>query len=154
MASFINAADVVAAAIEIERRGHAFYCSVQEKTERPDDKEFFAFMAEEEKRHGAIFQNMLMRIGGLRLPPGSEVDEYLEYLTNLLNSHTLFVPGLEVRILEAPLYQALQFEKDSLLFFIEMENLVPDAEKPHVRACADEERRHIKLLSKRRHLFY
>jgi rubrerythrin len=152
MASFINAADAVAAAVEIERRGHAFYSGLIEKVERPADKEFFAFMAEEEKRHEEIFLAMLKRIGGLRLPEGSSDLEYLDYLTVMLTHHSLFVPDLEARTLEAPLHAAMQFEKDSLLFFIELERMVPDSEKEPVRACADEERRHLKMLGKIRHL--
>jgi rubrerythrin len=152
MASFINAADAVAAAVEIERRGHAFYTEAQEKAEQTRDKEFFAFMAREEKRHEGIFLEMLKRIGGLRLPEESSDREYLEYLTVMLGHHSLFVPGLETRILETPLHAAMQFEKDTLLFFIELEHMVPDSEKKHVRACADEERRHIKVLGQIRHL--
>lgn len=152
MASFINAADAIAAAVEIERRGHAFYTSVYEKAEKPQDKEFFAFMAEEEKRHEDVFLGMLRRIGGLRLPEGSSDLEYLEYLTVMLNHHSLFVPGLEGRILETPLHAAMQFEKDTLLFFIELEHMVPDSEKQLVRDCANEERHHIKMLGKIRHL--
>ena len=152
MASFINAADAIAAAVEIERRGHAFYTSVHEKAENPKDKEFFAFMAEEEKRHEDVFIGILNRIGGLRLPEGSSDLEYLEYLTAMLNHHSLFVPGLDERIMEAPLHTAMQFEKDTLLFFIELEHMVPDSEKQYVRACANEERNHLKLLGKIRHL--
>ncbi|MDR2488865.1 MAG: ferritin family protein [Desulfovibrio sp.] len=152
MASFINAADAIAAAVEIERRGHAFYTSVRDKAEKPKDKEFFAFMAEEEKRHEAIFLDMFKRTGGLRVPEGSSQQEYLDYLTVLLTHHSLFVPGLESRILETPLHAAMQFEKDTLLFFIELEEMVPAAEKNVVRACADEERRHLRMLGTIRHL--
>ena len=152
MASFVNAADAIAAAIEIERRGHAFYTSVQEKAENPKDKEFFAFMANEEKRHEEVFLEMLKRIGGLRLPEESTDQEYLDYLTAMLYHHSLFVPDLEELIIKTPLHMAMQFEKDTLLFFIEMEDLVPEAEKQHVRDCANEERHNLRLLSKIRHL--
>lgn len=152
MASFVNAADIIAAAIEIERRGHAFYTSVRDKVENPKDKEFFAFMAEEEKRHEGIFLDMLKRIGGLRLPEESTDQEYLDYLTAMIYHHSLFVPDLEQRIMEAPLHMAMQFEKDTLLFFIEMERMVPEAEKRHVRACANEERGHLRRLGQIRHL--
>ena len=50
MASFISAKDAVSAAVEIEKRGYAFYCSVRDKASDAEDREFFAFMAEEEKR--------------------------------------------------------------------------------------------------------
>ena len=152
MASFVNAADAVAAAIEIERQGHAFYTSVLEKAENPKDKEFFAFMANEEKRHQELFTDMLKRVGGLRLPVENTDQEYLDYLTTMLYHHLVFEPGLERRIIETPLHTAMQLEKDSLLFFIEMEDLLPDSEKQQARALADEERRHMKLLGKIRHL--
>ena len=133
MASFVNAADAVAAAVEIERRGHAFYTQVQEKASVPDDKDFFAFMAGEEKRHEGIFEAMLKRMGGLPLPAGSDDAEYLEYVQGLLDSHTLFMPDQEKRMLESPLYQAMQFEQDTLIFFLELEKMVPDSDKHYVR---------------------
>jgi len=148
MAGFVNATDAIAAAIEIERRGHAFYTGALEKAEKPKDKEFFAFMANEEKRHQDLFTDMLKRIGGLRLPAASTDQEYLDYLSAMLDHHSLFGPGREQRIIDSPLDTAMQFEKDTLLYFIEMEALVPDAEKQHLRALADEERRHLKLLGK------
>lgn len=148
MASFVNAADAVAAAVEIERRGHAFYEKVEAKT-TGEDKDFFAFMAKEELRHEGIFQAMLDRLGGVPLPAGSTDEEYLLYVKGLLDSHTLFMPDQEKRILEAPVYQALQFEKDTLIFFLELETMVPDSEKKYVRECADEERKHIRMLIKR-----
>ena len=149
MASFVNAADAVAAAVEIERRGHAFYVQVEQKASGADDKEFFAFMAKEEKRHEGIFESMLSRMGGLPLPAGSDDAEYLDYVKGLLDSHTLFMPDQEKRTLDAPLYQAMQFEKDTLIFFLELEKMVPDSEKHYVRECAEEERSHLRMLLKR-----
>lgn len=149
MASFVNAADAVTAAVEIERRGYTFYRAVEEKAASTDDKEFFAFMAEEEKRHEGVFAAMLGRIGGLPLPAGSTDAEYLHYVQGVLDSHTLFMPDQEALTLRAPLHQAMQFEKDTLLFFVELEQMVPDSEKHFVRNCADEERKHLRLLLER-----
>ncbi len=146
MASFIKAADAVAAAVEIEKRGHAFYLEVAEKAVNPTDKKFFHYMAEEENRHEKLFSTMLTRLGGLELPAGSSDAEYLEYVQALLDSHTLFLPEAHERMLQSPIGAAIQLEKDTLLFFIALEEMVPEAERKTVRACADEERRHIKLL--------
>lgn len=150
MASFVNAADAIAAAVEIERRGRSFYLQAAEKALSADDKEFFSFMASEEERHESVFTNMLQRIGGLPLPAGSSDAEYLAYVSDLLDSHTLFIPGLEERILHDPLLEAIKFEKDTLLFFNELDGMVPDEERKYVRSCADEERKHIRMLLKRR----
>lgn len=149
MASFVYAADAAAAAVEIERRGYAFYKSAEENATHPSDKKFFAFMAEEERRHESVFEKMLERLGGVPLPADSTDEEYLTYVKGLLDSHSLFLPDKERKVLESPMQQALQFEKDTFLFFMEMEGLVPEAERVHVRLCADEERKHIKMLLKR-----
>ena len=149
MASFVNAADAAAAAVEIERRGHAFYKSVEEKATGKKDKEFFAFMAKEEERHEGIFAAMLKRLGGVPFPAGSTDEEYLAYVQGLIDSHTLFLPNQQERMLESPLHMAMQFEKDTLIFFLELERMVPESEKKHVQECADEERSHLRMLLKR-----
>ena len=150
MASFVNAADVVAAAVEIERRGHAFYLELQGRAVSAQNKEFFAFMAQEELRHENVFSTMLERIGGLPLPAGSTDEEYQQYVRDLLDSHTLFMPGSHDRALKTPMHEAVQFEKDTLLFFLELERMVPASEAAAVRQCADEERKHIRMLLDRK----
>jgi len=42
---------------------------------------------------------------------------------------------------------AMGFEKDTILFFVEMLEFVPESEKKHVKACIDEERSHLRLLA-------
>lgn len=149
MASFVSAADAIAAAVEIERRGYDFYRSVEARATEAEDKKFFAFMAEEEQRHESLFAAMLERVGGLELPTGSDDAEYLAYVQGLLNSHYLFMAAQREDILENPLLTAMQFEKDTLVFFLELEHMVPASEKQYVRECADEERRHLRMLLRR-----
>lgn len=147
MASFTNAADVLTAAVEIERRGFAFYRRAAESAVSPEDKEFFAFMAKEEQRHEKIFEDMLLRAGGLDLPASSSEGEYLEYVDLLLNSHCMFLPGQLHGMNEDPLRQAIAFEKDTILFFSAMLRLVSPADRAQVEACIEEEQRHIRLLA-------
>jgi hypothetical protein len=42
---------------------------------------------------------------------------------------------------------AMGFEKDTIMFFLEMREFVPDGEKKHIQACIDEERSHLRLLA-------
>ncbi len=149
MSALINAADAIAAAVEIERRGHVFYAKIAEKTLNKDDKEFFLFMASEEKRHEGIFSAMLERVGGLPMPAGSNDEEYLMYVRALLDTHNLFMTAQETEILKNPIIEAMRFEKDTLLFFSALEGFVPESEKKAIRSCADEERGHLKMLAKR-----
>ncbi len=149
MASFINAGDAVAAAVEIEKRGHGFYVSVAEQASDADVKEFFEFMAREELCHEKIFEAMLKRVGGLSLPAGSTDEEYLVYVSDLLDWHSLFLPQDEKRALAQPFVEAMRFEKDTLLFFLELERMVPESEVHYIRECADAERAHIRMIAQR-----
>lgn len=152
MASFVSAGDVVAAAVEIEKRGHGFYTQAAAGAASAELKDFFTFMAGEEEKHEKIFQGMLGRLGGLELPTGAEADEYLEYVQASLDSHLLFTGEVPSKM-DDPFQLALRFEKDTIFYFSAMLDLVPDSEKKYVQTCIDEEKKHILLLSKKRQTY-
>lgn len=152
MASFVNAGDVASSAVEIEKRGHAFYEKARDAAEQPAVKEFFDFMAKEELKHEGIFKAMLKRLGGIDLPVGAQDDEYLSYVQASLDSHLLFTGEVPAQITD-PFPLALRFEKDTIFYFQAMLDLVPESEKPYVKECINEEKKHIILLSKKRQEF-
>lgn len=152
MASFMNAGDVVASAVEIEKRGHEFYKKAAAGASKAEVKEFFAFMAGEEEKHEKIFKAMLSRLGGLDLPTGAESAEYLDYVQASLDSHLLFTGEVPDKIGD-PFPLALRFEKDTIFYFTAMLDMVPESEKKYVKDCIDEEKKHILLLSKKRQVF-
>lgn len=147
MASFTKAADVIAAAIEIEHRGFAFYQKAAAEAARPEDRDFFTFMANEEKRHANIFESMLKRVGGLELPSGSDEAEYLAYVDMLLNTHAMFLPDQQKAMQSSPLRLAMAFEKDTIIFFMAMRRFVAPTEQKHVDACIEEEQYHLRLIA-------
>lgn len=152
MASFVNAGDVVAAAVEIEKRGHGFYIKAAAGAASPELKEFFTFMAGEEEKHEKIFKAMLERLGGLELPTGAESAEYLDYVQASLDSHLLFTGEVPEKISD-PFPLSLRFEKDTIFYFSAMLDMVPESEKKYVKDCIEEEKKHILLLSKKRQNF-
>lgn len=116
------------------------------------NRELFNYLAEEESKHEAIFQGLMERLGTFELPAWSTKDEYAQYLDALIDSHALFSGGLAEKYMadaedeETAIRMAMSFEKDTILFFTEMETLVPESEKAAVRQCIDEERLHIRRL--------
>lgn len=153
MAGIFKATDILLAAQEVEQRGEVFYTRLVETTTDPKLKETFVFLAKEEGRHLEVFRKLYDRVGQVELPAWAESDEYLEYLKYLLDSHTLFRLG-DVEHLKKfmgtrkeALETAMGFEKDTILFFTEMREFVPDGEKKYVQACIDEERSHLRLLA-------
>lgn len=153
MANIFKANDVVLAAVEVERRGKAFYDYLVSVTTDPRTKELFEYLAAEEVKHEAIFQALYDRLGKVQLPAWSNEPEYLTYLNALIDTHALFAYGdlsnvkAQVKTREDALRIAMGFEKDSILFFVEMKEFVPESEKKFVEQCAEEERRHLRQLA-------
>lgn len=152
MAAFFKAAEIAEAAIRIEQQGQEFYKSAAESAGNPDTREFFLFFAGEEARHEQTFRDLKARMGGYDLPAWSTSEEYAAYLQALVDSHAIFTPGLKERLASAAdeteaIRLAMGFEKDTILFFMEMHELVPASEKHFVLQCIDEEREHLRRLS-------
>ena len=153
MAGIFKATDILLAAQEVETRGEVFYNRLVETTTEPKLKELFSFLAGEETKHREIFAKLYERVGEVELPAWAEEDEYVDYLKFLLDSHTLFRLG-DVDHLkqfmgtaEEAIETAMGFEKDTILFFVEMQEFVPEGEKKYIKACIDEERSHLRLLA-------
>uniref|UniRef100_A0A7C4AFV7 Rubrerythrin n=1 Tax=Fundidesulfovibrio putealis TaxID=270496 RepID=A0A7C4AFV7_9BACT len=149
MAVFFKAADVVAAAVEMEKRGQVFYRDKARKVADPAVKAFFESLAAEEMRHEQLFTAMVARVGQAELPAWSTQEEFSTYLKALLDSHALFTPAPASvgEGLEEAVRAAMELEKDSMLFFQEMLALVPAGEQERVRDCIEEERRHLRQLA-------
>ena len=152
MAEFFKAAEIAGAAVRIEQQGQEFYKDAAGAAKSRDAKEFFLYFAGEEARHERIFQDLQTRMGTFDLPAWSTSDEYGQYLQALIDSHSIFSPGLKQRLAQAPdeteaIRLAMGFEKDTILFFMEMRELVPDSEKRFIQQCIDEERSHLRKLA-------
>lgn len=152
MAYFFHSSDIAKTAVEIERKGRGFYLRLVETAKTEKIRSLFKHLADEEAGHEQIFASLLERVGEVELPAWATKDEYSMYIQGLIESHALFSDKLVEKRMAAledekeAVMMAMNFEKDTLLFFTEMEKLVPDSEKDAVRQCADEERLHLYRL--------
>lgn len=153
MAGLFKATDILLAAQEVETRGEIFYNRLVEIAEDQQVKETFLFLAGEETKHRETFAKLYERLGQAELPAWAEDDEYASYLSFLIDSHTLFQLGDSEKLREftgsreEALKIAMGFEKDTILFFSEMREFVPDGERKHIEDCIEEERSHLRLLA-------
>jgi rubrerythrin len=153
MAEFFNAADVLGAAVEMERRGKAAYRVLARSAGDDQLKMFFENLAVEEARHEEVFSAMAGRAGMVELPAWSTEAEYKDYLAALLDSHALFATGQSEALfsgavsLEEAVQAAMKLEKDSMLFFQEMLQLVPGSEHGQIQKCLEEERGLLRRLA-------
>lgn len=152
MASFFRANEIATIAVEIEKKGREFYLSLEKSATNPKTRELFHYLANEEAKHQGIFQSLAKRLGEIELPAWATSEEYGAYIQGLIESHALFTDqdsDLKAEVVDnekAAIRMAMSFEKDTLLFFMEMETFVPDTEKDAVRECIQEERVHLSKL--------
>ncbi|MFW5499662.1 MULTISPECIES: ferritin-like domain-containing protein [unclassified Maridesulfovibrio] len=155
MVTFFSANEVAELAMRIEQKGQAFYLLAADEAKDPGAKEFFEFFAEEESRHELFFRDMRDRIGSIEVPPGSDYEEYTQYVMALVDSHDVFNFDYteafkdESFNFEQAVRAAMRFEKDTILLFTELKRMVPDAERKFVEECIDEERKHLRMLAEK-----
>lgn len=151
-----NAGEVFKIAIEIEQNGWDFYEKAQAKIDDPAVKNIFAELAGEEIKHKARFKALMDELpesatGSTVWDPDNEIDQYLKMMADMhVFSKNASVEELLASLsgaLEA-LKLAMQFEKDSIVFFAEMQNLAESGQsKDKIGQLVYEEQQHLKRLS-------
>ncbi len=152
MSVFFKASELVEFAIQIEKNGEAFYLAVSKKTESQEIKETFIYLAQEEVMHRKTYEELLKTVENYQ-PKEIYPEEYFLYLKAYADQH-IFVKNNEIEEKASKVKSnveaidiALGFEKDSILFYLEMRNFVSDSEKPIIDKIIEEERKHYVKLT-------
>ena len=151
MGNVFRAADVVKMGIEIEKNGRDFYAAMAEQAESPEAAKLFTYLAGEEERHIAVFKTMLGELEQ-RKPQESYPGEYLAFLRDLAGGHvfTREGSGRELAAAVKDGKEAIDFgiriEKDSMVFYLGMKEVVPRSDHAVLDALIGEEREHLKRL--------
>ncbi|MDH4137641.1 MAG: ferritin family protein [Anaerolineae bacterium] len=151
----LTAAEALKWALEIERNGEAFYNEVAAKSADPEVKTLFENLAVQERGHYQVFQKMLEEVKPEPDLSNVEYDEYQTYLQVALADALFAGPdkGLtlakQAQDRETALRAAMGFEKDTLLFFYDLrEMMVSEAERRAVSDIILEEKAHVRRLAK------
>lgn len=152
--AFMKAADVTEMAMELEKSGEAFYRAVAQKAVSPDVRALFGDLAEQEVIHYRVFEKMFRSVREKPIMTDAEWDMYQDYLESTVQS--AFFEGSdkalavadEVADEQEALRMAIQFEKETMFFFHDLLDTVPDADKETVQQVIAEERRHVRRLAK------
>jgi len=154
--ALLTAAEALKWAMEIEENGEAFYNTVAARSDDPQVKALFEDLAAQERRHYQVFHGMLKRV---KPAPdlssvGVQYDEYEDYLRAAL-ANALFAgqdKGLtlarKAQDRETALQAAMSFEKDTLLFFYDLREMVSEAERGAISDIILEEKSHLRRLAK------
>jgi rubrerythrin len=148
-----TAGEALEMAMEIEKNGEVYYNAVAEKATDAEAKALFEDLAVQEQAHYKVFEKMLGGVKAAPPLPGEEYDQYQAYLQAAL-SHALFEGPDKAMALakqatnqEEALIAALNFEKDTLLFFHDLREMVSEADKQAIAGIINEERKHVRRLA-------
>ncbi|MCX7836387.1 MAG: ferritin family protein [candidate division WOR-3 bacterium] len=151
---FYSINEVLEMAIQIEKNGYQFYSQSKEKTKDEKLQNLFDFLATEELKHMETFNGIKDRLKTTPYKLPYDWEEAKLYLKAITDSY--FFTGKDkvislmekVQNAEELINLALAFEKETLLFYYEILNLVAEEEKPEVVRLINEEKSHIKKLEK------
>jgi rubrerythrin len=144
--------EIIEIAMRLEERGEAFYKAAAEKATEAEVKTLFEELAVQEQYHRRAFQQMGRGVVELALSP-EQWDQFQAYTGALLNQSFFDRPDSALsQAVEATnepnaLQAALGFEKETLLFFHELRDVVKGPARQTMDRIIDEERRHIQRLS-------
>lgn len=145
----LKAIDVLNFAVFLEDDSHLFYTEMAERFK--DDEhvtDLFRFMAEEEFKHKDVFVD-LKRIIAPRALDEQYPGEYRKYMEIYMNSHTIGSDEAMKKKIERVVSigdatdMALEFEKDSIVYYTSLKPLVAQSDHRLVEDVIKEEYSHI-----------
>jgi rubrerythrin len=151
-----NAAEVFKIAIEIEENGKKFYESAQSVIDDPGVNKLFQELAREEVEHKKKFESLLAQLSpDVATPVVWDPDNNLaQYIKMMADQHVFLssgeMDGLLAGIKNAKdaLELAIEFEKDSVIFFLSMQEATEGKKGQElVEVLIKEEREHLKRLA-------
>lgn len=152
MGIFISGSELAKIAIGIERNGAVFYDSLVKSTKDVTARDIYKYLASKEREHIEIFQNMLAMLVDYQ-PPETYTEEYALYLKALVDSTVFSNEQVAHQMAQKIVNEAeaiqigLGAEKDSILFYSEMRELVRHSDREVVDKIINEERTHLRQLS-------
>lgn len=152
MTNIFAGSEIVELGIQIEKNGRDFYNALVEQLKNQKAKETFKYLAGEEEKHIAVFQNILDSVHKYE-PPESYPGEYFAYMNALARDYvfTQKDKGREiaknVKGDKEAISLGIGFEKDSIIFYVGMKKVVPEYDHKIVDRLITQEQDHLRQMS-------
>ncbi len=153
MAAF-TAAEAIEMAMEIEQNGETFYTTAAKKSTDTDVTALFEDLASRERGHYQVFEGMLGDVQPAPELAAEEYDQYQTYVTAALENALFAGPDKALALAEeaeereSALRAAIGFEKDTLLFFYDVRDMVSETDREAITNIIREEKKHLRRLTK------
>jgi rubrerythrin len=146
-----TADDVFEMAEQLERNGATFYQEAARNIDNPEYKKLLKGLAEMEVEHEKIFAKLRSELSGNE--KASTVfdpqNESALYLRALADTKVFFEKKIDFSSMKSVLKAAILAEKDSIVFYLGMKEMVPEKYgKDRLDKIIREEMGHIKILGK------
>lgn len=146
-----NADDIFEMAERMERNGAEFYRTAAENVKDQQAKDFLIKLAAMEDDHEKTFAQMRSQLNAADKTATvfDPQDEAAAYLKALADTRVFFEKKIDTSSMEAILMDAITAEKDSIVFYLGMRDMVPEnMGRNRLDDVIKEEMGHIRLLSK------
>lgn len=139
-------------AIEVERRGAAFYDTLARTCGSEEMKQVFLSLAAMEHQHIETFQKLLSE-APKSVSEGTDAEEYADYFRALIDS-AIFNDDLATSELvtqadtdKEAIEVGIEAEKDSILFYEQMRDIVAGDAAADIAGVIREEKAHLRQLA-------
>ena len=151
--------EILELSIKIEEMGNLYYEGFIKKTKDKNISEIFQYLAEQEKQHLATFKKIYEEFKGGDIFGDYDKEEVSSYFNALVESRLFINPDSVMALInqtksaDEVIMQAIRFEKDTILYFHELGELLKDEYKKIVHRLINEEKSHIiKLFQLRKEI--
>ena len=151
-----NADEVFQIAIDIEENGKRFYEKAMDIVDNPDVKDVLGSLAKDEAEHLKRFTELKAQLPKTATEdtvwdPEHEMNQYLQMMADMHVFRSDFDIEKELSQAKNPediLKLGIQFEKDSIIFFLTMQDSTEEKNgREIIGQLIDEEKEHLRKLS-------
>jgi rubrerythrin len=151
-----NAGEIFDIAIKIEENGKRFYDRSLEIIKDPEVKKLFAELAGQEVEHKKRFEALKSQLPaevtkGNVYDPNNELDLYIKMMADqhvFISADNLDAQMEQIKDAKDALKLAIEFEKDSVIFFLSMQEATEGKKGQElIYSLVKEEQEHLRRLS-------
>jgi len=148
--SITSLESVLDLAVWLEKHGQSFYEKAAQAATDAGIKELFGVLATEEGKHCAMYTDLYEFYTGKSAEGEELLGEYGKFIQLLIKEIASELEFDGALTQEALITRALQFEKNTLLYFSEVKPLFRGKAGTIIEVVCREEKRHIQQLMERR----
>lgn len=148
-----TAAEALSMALRIEQNGETFYQAAARKAQDAQVKALLEELAVQERQHYRVFEKLSSHAGEPPSQSAQEWDQYEQYVQAALDNALFQGPDKALAAAEGlrdereALRMAVGFEKDTLLFFYDLRDMLAEEDRGLVDRIIQEEKRHARRLA-------